>query len=823
MEGESEGEVSMSQREAGISPAVSPGDESGTNAGSALAKEAAALYEKKSYQECLSLLQQILAKKESDPKVIHNIALAEFYRDGCTDPYKLLDVLEQVKQRKCEELARAADEQLEGIGNNVASPNGSTTGNTIVKPSPPEGSYIEDYDLSIPTLNTAIVYYHLKQYASAFHVVEPLFANIEPVDESCALQICLLMLDIALASRKAESAALVLHYVEKSYGLGQSGLENAANVQQLSVVAPTLAASSVLDGKYLGITSSPAPPLVTSPIGEGSSLTQGSGEETFEEDALSIGLEIDGSHSVRSLPTRVPAIEKSHPAPGTELKLLMHLYRVRFLLLTHCLKTVKREVKSALNLSKDNITALLLKAQLEYLRGNYRKAMKLLTTCIARAENAVVPMILSNLGCVYHYLRKDQTAALFFAKALQRYSSMSKERPLKLTTFSQDKSLSVYYNCGVVQLLSGNPVMASRLLQESYSMFYTRPLFWLRLAECCISALEKGLLTDVSARKEEVKVVVVGKGKFRRLVLPSGGSNPSLVSGTQPDNVDGVFPQDGKEGKPITLSMAIAKRFLQYAFLLLERDGKPEELAAGTETEALVMGNSEVSPSSGGQEGRDAAATLASFTAEEKLEAAMIRVCVLVDLAFVELCLENPLAALSNAEAALQQHHVTKAYSFLAHVYAAEALCLLDRIKEAEGHLEKCMMDWTSSSGDFLEEDTAAAAQKNGDHNNGDASSGGEDGSTRNLKEQVNFARFTGTQARASLYVNFAAIHAMQGELLQARQCALQALAIAPGSSMAVLAMVYVELSQGRTKEAVTMLKRCRRLSVSRLGARAGM
>eukprot|EP01018_Ginkgo_biloba_P031399 Gb_09405 [translate_table: standard] len=30
-------------------------------------------------------------------QVLHNIAVAEYFRDGCTDPQKLLDVLEKVK------------------------------------------------------------------------------------------------------------------------------------------------------------------------------------------------------------------------------------------------------------------------------------------------------------------------------------------------------------------------------------------------------------------------------------------------------------------------------------------------------------------------------------------------------------------------------------------------------------------------------------------------------------------------------------------------------------------------------------------------------
>lgn len=45
------------------------------------------------------------------------------------------------------------------------------------------------------------------------------------------------------------------------------------------------------------------------------------------------------------------------------------------------MKAAKREVKSALNLSNQNVTALFLKGNFEYVRHNYRKSVKLLNSC----------------------------------------------------------------------------------------------------------------------------------------------------------------------------------------------------------------------------------------------------------------------------------------------------------------------------------------------------------------------------------------------------------------------------------------------------------
>lgn len=66
----------------------SPEDEGHLPVTATLAKEAAAMFQARRYQECLDILSQLSQKKEDDPKVLHNIAVAEYFHDGCTDPKK---------------------------------------------------------------------------------------------------------------------------------------------------------------------------------------------------------------------------------------------------------------------------------------------------------------------------------------------------------------------------------------------------------------------------------------------------------------------------------------------------------------------------------------------------------------------------------------------------------------------------------------------------------------------------------------------------------------------------------------------------------------
>jgi len=236
----------------------------------------------------------------------------------------------------------------------------------------------------------------------------------------------------------------VLQYMEKAFGYLLPPAETTSS-------APTVPSSTPPETELL-ITSTEQ------------NLARTSSDEVLEEDPVVLGsLEVDPNQNRATITPVIAAREK--PVPAVDVKLLLHLYRVRLFLSARNLKASKREIKSALNLSRENVTALLLKAQLEYSRGNYRKAIKQLTMCIGRADPGMRGIFLSNLGCIHHRLRKDQVAALYFRKALQASATSERSDPLSVQTFSQDRSLSIVYNAGLQQLSCGNPLVASRCFQ----------------------------------------------------------------------------------------------------------------------------------------------------------------------------------------------------------------------------------------------------------------------------------------------------------------------------------------------------------------------
>lgn len=804
------------------SPAAAGEDDRIAPVTDGLAKEAEALFSSRRFAECVDVLNQLLAKKEGDPKVLHNIAVAECFRDGCSDPRKLLDVLSKVKKRS-EELALSSGDQIDGtgnLGNNISGSKGSGT-NLHQLPNTDTSSvaYADEFDTSIIMLNTAIVLYHLHEYAHALKILEPLYQNIDPIDETTALHVCLLLLDVALASHDASKAADVIQYLEKCFGVGYMANQiDSGGITQHQ---------SLNQGPKTSMTSSTTiPDGSNSDSNASANINETSLSGTLSDDALeyeNLYSTLDGSGQNLGRPSNdLAKASADRIAPATDLKLKMHLYKVRLLLLTRNLKAAKREVKLAMNMARgrDSSTELLLKSQLEYARGNHRKAVKLLMTSSNRTEPGMLSVFNNNLGCVHYQLRSHHTSGLFFSKALKNSSTLRAEKPLKLSTFSQDKSLLIIYNCGIQNLACGNPLVAARCFGKASLIFYNRPLLWLRLAECCLLALDKGLLKS----GDEVRVHVAGSGRWRRLVVNDLNSR------------NGYSEVENKD--ECKLSLPFARYCLQNALLLLnnndrrtiksdtlvitldEEDSNQAKSGKSSNHKNILPGDSKASnvtstvnlngDSKENKGNLSLYSTLqSSVTAYEDMrreENHMIKQAVLGSLAYVELCLENHVKALSYSKSLLDLPECLKIFVFLGHVYAAEALCRLNRSKEASEHLLVYLTDGSNVEFPYSNDDREKWSVKRGV---GDY----EDGNnallqrTTTAEESQSMLFLTPEEARGVALVNFSAMFAMQGDLEKASRFASEALSLFPKHPKALLAAVYVDLLQERTQEALSKLK----------------
>nr|XP_004287280.2 PREDICTED: LOW QUALITY PROTEIN: CCR4-NOT transcription complex subunit 10 [Fragaria vesca subsp. vesca] len=806
------------------SSSSSPEDDAVLSATRAFAQEALLQFQSGKFDQCLTALQECLKRKSGDPKILHNIGLAEFYRDGCSDPKRLLEVLNDVKKRS-EELARASAEQAESVSNNGDKLSSGFKGSSTTA-HPLSAVYMDEFDTYVATLNIAIIWFHLHEYAKALSVVEPLFQNRGPIDEKTALNICLLLLDVGLACHDAKKSADVLLYLERAFGV--SCMNQGDNGSSVSQQPPNTVAKSSFP---------PSSSVTDAPNLDSDANTNAlDSEETGEFDNAVFDMDVAqptgllSSNDVSRNPVDISV-------SSVYLKLKTQLYKVRFLLLTRNLKQAKREVKHAVNIARgrDLSMALLLKSQLEYARGNYRKAIKLLMASSNRTDTRISSMINNNLGCIYYQLGKYHTSSVFFSNALLNCSSLRKDRPVNLSTCSLDNSLLIVYNCGMQYLACGKPLLAARCFQKAGLIFYNRPLLWLRLAECCLMAVEKGLVKN-SPSASEVRVYVIGKGKWRQLVMLDGVEKNGSEKGD-------LFLGSDQQPK---LSMSLARHCLANALYLLNHsessycknslpsnffldDNELGEVASSktsnhknlhnidSEASVLSVGLGQVSANGDAKEQKAGSTQelvqncLSSYGEIRKKENLLLKQALLANQAYVELELENPLKALSISKSLLEIPECSRIYIFLGHVYAAEALCLLNRPKDAAEHLLTYLSGVNNVELPFTEDDfEQLKGVRTVDY---EEVNGGSATASLRPEDALSFAFIKPEEALGALYVNFAALYAMQGELDRAHQFVAQALSIVPNNPQASLTAVYVDLKLGKCQDALSKLKRCSRIT----------
>ncbi|XP_019150647.1 PREDICTED: CCR4-NOT transcription complex subunit 10-like isoform X3 [Ipomoea nil] len=766
--------IATSNNREGSSSAAVANDEGALSVISGLAKEAALLFQSGKFLDCIRVLLQLQQKKAGDPKVLHNIAIAKSFQDEHSDPKSLIEELNEVK---------------------------------------------------------AVSWFHLHEYAKAFSTLDALFQNIEPLDAVIAKHVCFLLLDVALLSQNARRYVDVISYMEKVFcnNILVNQVENGNSAQQPS---PILAESvSLTSNSILDASNSESPPTA---INSEDSLARTLSDEGLE-DELHLISSIEMS---RKNPPKQSGIQQSsniimkNQVVGSistiDMRVKLLLCKVRFLILTRNLKAAKREVKMAMKSAhgKDYSLALYLKSQLEYARGNHRKAIKLLMASSNRTEVGMSSMYYNNLGCIYHQFGKHHTSAVFYSKALSSCSSLRKEKPLKLSIISQDKSLLIVYNSGVQYLTCRKPLQAAQCFYKASVIFYNKPLLWLRIAECCIMAFEKGLITYdslVSSNKSEVMVHVVGKGKWRHLVIEDG------LSRIRQENSVGREDLAFGDRQPIP-SLSLARQCLLNALHLLncsESKHGVSSLSNATVTEDQLGGavsskvashnivamsgqvneNGEVKEHKGENSQNT---SLLSFISDYddicRKENHMIKQAVLVDLAYVELELGDPLRALSAARYLLKLPGCSRIYMFLGNLYAAEALCLLSRPKEAVEHLSRYVSGGKGIDIPYSQEDLESWQVKTQDEE-----SNGGSGSVNSLSPDGSqwLVFIKPEEARGILFANLAAVSAVQGSLELAKEFAVQALSIMPKRPEAILTAVYVDLLRGNTQEALTKLKLC--------------
>ncbi|XP_047731321.1 CCR4-NOT transcription complex subunit 10 isoform X3 [Prionailurus viverrinus] len=450
----------------------------------------------------------------------------------------------------------------------------------------------------------------------------------------------------------------------------------------------------------------------------------------------------------------------------------IHQYKVRAYIQMKSLKACKREIKSVMNTAGNSAPSLFLKSNFEYLRGNYRKAVKLLNSSniaehpgFMKTGECLRCMFWNNLGCIHFAMSKHNLGIFYFKKALQENDNVCAQlsagstdpgkkfsgRPM--CTLLTNKRYELLYNCGIQLLHIGRPLAAFECLIEAVQVYHANPRLWLRLAECCIAA-NKGTAeqeTKGLPSKKGIVQSIVGQGYHRKIVLAS-------------QSIQNTVYNDGQSSAIPVASMEFAAICLRNALLLLPEEQQDPKQENGSKNSNQLGGNTESSESG-------ETCSSKSHDGDKFIPA-------------------PPSSPLRKQE--------LENLKFLGHLYAAEALISLDRISDAITHLNPENVTDVSLGISSNEQDQGSDKGEN----EAMESSG---------KRAPQCYPSSVTSARTVMLFNLGSAYCLRSEYDKARKCLHQAASMIHPKEVppeAILLAVYLELQNGNTQLALQIIKR---------------
>ncbi|GFQ89728.1 CCR4-NOT transcription complex subunit 10-A [Trichonephila clavata] len=198
--------------------------------------------------------------------------------------------------------------------------------------------------------------------------------------------------------------------------------------------------------------------------------------------------------------------DKNENGMSEALRRKLQLCKARCYAMMKTSKACKKEIKNLLSSgsSIQNIPAFYLKSQLEYQRGNYRKALKLLNSVTLPDDvskyfwetgDCLPAIFYNNVGCIHFYMGKPNLGHFYTKKALTEFESEivklcdlldNKHSTLPLHLLNISIPHQLMYNIGVQYLQAKSFFKAFTFFVEVVKSYHSNPRLWLRIAECCI-------------------------------------------------------------------------------------------------------------------------------------------------------------------------------------------------------------------------------------------------------------------------------------------------------------------------------------------------
>lgn len=334
------------------------------------------------------------------------------------------------------------------------------------------------------------------------------------------------------------------------------------------------------------------------------------------------------------------------------------LCRAMALVQSKSFKAFKRDFKSNEWSIENQITYDFLKAQLEFIKGNSKKANKLLGIAMQQKSDPYLNSLYqNNLSCLHLMLKKPNLAVYYVHQALELHLKTLTEMTPKLPHFLlRIKKDEMLYNLGTGLLHAGQPTGAFENLLSASQTLTSSPNYWLRLAECCINQVRKDeqLVGKLYGNPEWVhtKKVFRQNHKYKPIIIYDPNTEKTIgISKCQP-----------------SLTLDFAFNCLENAELLMSKNKRDPMTSGGVISESSNSVTS--SPTKNG----------GSYSRSH-----LIMLSIWANKSYIHLCQQNYHQALIMAENILKSDLMITPAGFqtLAKMYAAEAQMYLANTNEA--------------------------------------------------------------------------------------------------------------------------------------------
>ncbi|XP_032593251.1 CCR4-NOT transcription complex subunit 10 isoform X3 [Drosophila grimshawi] len=297
-----------------------------------------------------------------------------------------------------------------------------------------------------------------------------------------------------------------------------------------------------------------------------------------------------------------------------------------------------------------------LKAQQYYIMKDFQMAAKQLMRINDECTQAgnITPQlstcIANNMGVIHLRVRHYAIAAKFFQNALRFDQQLAANlRKSSLQTMSSARSCEIMYNLGIAMLHLRRSKEAFHCLLVPVKQYHSNPRLWFRMAEACIMEHESQKL--------------LGKDSL----LNSADAKPYGAHST-------AVPEPTLEFAALCLRSALTLALQHKAsfYMAASAEDTLEPKDAAQQLWSQQQDNNFCNPSKP-----------ISLESLDNMLAAIYAAH-----SFVSLRLGDHVTALEMAKQLLQSERLSDAHRLLGHMYAGEALMMMEKPAEARDHLE---------------------------------------------------------------------------------------------------------------------------------------